>query len=165
MSADELRSALQPFLASKQLDLDELLETRGASDALDSGQRLLAGEVTEEEAAVRPLTSPATIESVLGLARKFGTEDKLTRAIELPGRKGFRVRPWKTSLMFTPPSNRTRMLFTLWARPVSGEAGPGATAGAECGEGARGDTGGVRSARGGGRRGAGGAEANGGLFG
>ena len=40
--------------------------------------------------------------------------------VELASKTGLRIRPWKTSLMFTPPSNGTRMLFTVWAKPEKG---------------------------------------------
>ena len=35
--------------------------------------------------------------------------------------KGLRVRAFKTCLMFTPGSNATRCLFTLWAKRDEGE--------------------------------------------
>lgn len=35
-------------------------------------------------------------------------------------RKGLRVRAFKSCLMFTPPSNAKRCLFTIWAEPKKG---------------------------------------------
>lgn len=164
LSADELRAKIAPYLESKQLDIDELLEQRGATEGLDPQQRelllfvvgtdkspglervirflagthsmpisvvmldvfqldagrlLLAREVTEEESASLPdrPSSIVTAASVMALAKKYGTDEQLRRAMKLAERMGLRLRPWKTSLMFTPPSNGTRMLFTLWAKP------------------------------------------------
>ena len=56
-----------------------------------------------------------TPEAVLELAEQCGTRKQLERAIEVARRKGLHVRPFKTCLMFTPPMNGTRCLFTLWA--------------------------------------------------
>jgi Family of unknown function (DUF6994) len=55
-------------------------------------------------------------EAVLQLAGKYGTRDELERAMMVAAQKGLRVRPFKTCLMFTPPSNARRCLFTLWAK-------------------------------------------------
>jgi len=60
-------------------------------------------------------------EAVLHLAGKYGTRDELERAMMVAAQKGLRVRPFKTCLMFTPPSNATRCLFTLWAKRERGE--------------------------------------------
>ena len=50
-----------------------------------------------------------------------GTRDELERAIEVARKKGLHVRPFKTCLMFTPPMNGTRCLFTLWAGREDGK--------------------------------------------
>ena len=62
-----------------------------------------------------PASTRLTPEAVLELAEQCGTREQLVRAIEVASRKGLRVRPFKTCLMFTPPMNGTRCLFTLWA--------------------------------------------------
>ncbi len=56
-----------------------------------------------------------TAEAVLELAGQCGTRKELERAIEIADKKGLRVRPFKTCLMFTPPMNGARCLFTLSA--------------------------------------------------
>jgi len=167
LSADDLRSKLEPFLTANGLDLDELLERRGAPEALDPDQRqlllflvgtgkaeslervtdflsepygvpisvvllhvfkldgerlLLAREVTEQETS-QPPTGPGSalsVDAVLKLAQRYGTQEQLQRAVDLAAKTGLRVRPWKTCLMFTPPSNATRCLFTVWAEPEKG---------------------------------------------
>jgi len=164
LSAAEFRSKLEQYPATSPLDLDQLLEDRGAADALqpeqrqlllfvvgtgkadslervarflsepyglpisvilfhvfelDDGRMCLAREVTEQELSGGDTggSSAVSVESVLKLAQRYGTRDQLQRAVDLAGRKGLRVRPFKTCLMFAPPSNATRCLFTIWAEP------------------------------------------------
>jgi hypothetical protein len=88
--------------------------------SLPNGRLLLAREVTELDTAPAASGRPepkATVEAVLALAAKLGTREKLQQAIVVADELGFRIRPYKTSLMFTPPSNMNRMLFTLWVKP------------------------------------------------
>jgi hypothetical protein len=44
--------------------------------------------------------------------------------------KGLRVRPFNTCLMFAPPSDARRCLFTLWAKPEGGGIAAYVTTGA-----------------------------------
>ncbi len=88
--------------------------------ALPDGRRLLAREVTELDASAPAggaREPKVTADAVLALAARLGTREKLERALAVASELGLRVRPYKTSLMFTPPANRNRMLFTLWAKP------------------------------------------------
>lgn len=165
LSADELRSKTKDYLSNRGLDLEVLLEQRGALDSLDPEQRqvlqvvvgtgrapglervvsflvnkhkipisvvlfdvfkldegrlLLAREVTEQDASPTPVgasTGDASVAAVMALAKKHGTHRALQRAIDVAKELGLHVRPYKKSLMFTPPSNGSRMLFTLWAIP------------------------------------------------
>jgi hypothetical protein len=64
----------------------------------------------------KPIPNP--MEAVLQLAGQFGTRDQLQSAIRVAAEKGLRVRAHKACLMFTPPSNATRCLFTLRAQPA-----------------------------------------------
>jgi hypothetical protein len=86
-----------------------------------SGDLLLVRETAETESireGATPSSSPAlTVDAVLDLADNEGTGEILRRAVAVAGEKGLGVRPYRTSLMFTPPSNRTRMLFTIWVKP------------------------------------------------
>ena len=68
-----------------------------------------------------PKSARLTPDVVLELAEQYGTRAGMERAMRTADRKGLRVRPFKTSLMFTPPSNGTRCLFTLWAKPEDGK--------------------------------------------
>ena len=90
---------------------------------LEKGSMLLAREVTDHDSAGDPfpLRRPGlTVDSVLALARKHGTDTTLRRAVEFAKSCNLHIRPWKTSLMFTPSTNKSRMLFTLWAKPEKG---------------------------------------------
>jgi hypothetical protein len=68
-----------------------------------------------------PVGTRLTVEAVLELAGQCGTRNELERAMQVVSEKGLRVRAFKTCLMFTPPSNGTRCLFTLWAKREGGQ--------------------------------------------
>ncbi len=59
--------------------------------------------------------APLTPQAVLELAEQCGTREELARAVEVARTQGLHVRPLKTCLMFAPPANRSRCLFTVWA--------------------------------------------------
>ena len=81
-----------------------------------------AKSVRNAEALKMPHASTRlTPEAVLELAGQCGTRDELKRAMGVAAQEGLRVRAFKTCLMFTPGSNATRCLFTLWAKRDGGE--------------------------------------------
>jgi hypothetical protein len=85
---------------------------------LGDGRTLLTREVTEQETnAVRVAGTAMTVDAVMKLAERFGTRAQLQAAMDVATRKGLPIHPWKTSLMFTPPTNAARCLFTVWAEP------------------------------------------------
>jgi hypothetical protein len=82
------------------------------------------GEKSVPEAvstATPPASTPLTPETVLELAEQCGTREELERAIAVATEKGLRVRPFKSCLMFAPPTDGRRCLFTLWAGPDDGK--------------------------------------------
>jgi hypothetical protein len=86
------------------------------------GTRVLAREITEPVApdgqeGEGPVFRPT---DVLRLAEQSGNGDVFHEFMNTAVEHGLYPRAWKTSIMFTPPSNRTRMLFTIWARPQKG---------------------------------------------
>ena len=90
----------------------------------DHSSRLTEGANSVRKAAARETPHASmqlTPEAVLELAGQYGTRDELERAMGVAAQKGLRVRPFKTCLMFTPGSNATRCLFTLWAKRDTGE--------------------------------------------
>lgn len=63
----------------------------------------------------KPLPDP--LETLLQLAERHDTRSRLESAMAVAAEKGLRVRAHKSCLMFTPTTNATRCLFTLWAQP------------------------------------------------
>jgi hypothetical protein len=92
---------------------------------LSKGQLLLAREVTEQETAVpsagRGTKAAVSLSMPMALAKQHGLQASLQKALDLAKELGLHVRPYKTSVMFTPPSNGSRMLFTVWAKPEKGQ--------------------------------------------
>jgi hypothetical protein len=91
---------------------------------LANGQLVLAREVTEQETAVpvaRGRTKPVlSLSATMALAKQHGLQGSLQKALDTANELGLHVRPYKTSVMFAPPSNGSRMLFTVWAKPEKG---------------------------------------------
>jgi Holliday junction resolvase-like predicted endonuclease len=87
--------------------------------ALPDGERVLIRQRHEAEAAQTPaLVRPVTVESVLarlGDTAAAGAVRQIAPAAA--ERHGLHARPYKSSVMFTPPDNRTRCLFTVWLEP------------------------------------------------
>ena len=88
--------------------------SRGLREGEKSVRRAVALEPPHASTRLTP-------EAVLELAGQCGTREELVRAIEVASEKGLHVRPFKTCLMFTPPMNGTRCLFTLWAGREAGK--------------------------------------------
>jgi hypothetical protein len=87
---------------------------RGLREGEESARREESGRdapATEPPGAGTPLTP----EAVLELAEQCGTREELARAIEVARKQGLYVHPFKACLMFAPPTNGTRCLFTVWA--------------------------------------------------
>jgi Holliday junction resolvase-like predicted endonuclease len=87
--------------------------------ALEDHRQILVREITEvatsEPLPVRALKT--TLAQVLELAERSGTAQTLRHCVDICERLGLYARPWKASIMFAPPANRTRALFTIWAQP------------------------------------------------
>ena len=86
---------------------------------LASGQRVLVRELTETE--VNPPAPPSmpqrTVEDVCALADRNGIGEGFRAILAAAQRHNLYPRPWKKSVMYAPPSKRTRALFTVWAEP------------------------------------------------
>jgi hypothetical protein len=80
--------------------------------ALEDHRQILVREITEvatsEPLSVRALKT--TLGQVLELAECSGTSLTLRHGIAICERLGLYARPWKTSIMFAPPANRTTRL-------------------------------------------------------
>jgi hypothetical protein len=90
--------------------------------ALEDHRQILVREITEIETSasipVRALRT--TLGQVLELAERSGTARTLRHCVTICEQLGLYARPWKASIMFAPPANRTRALFTIWAQPQDG---------------------------------------------
>lgn len=73
-------------------------------------------EIQGEEGYEEPQWSQAGVERVVEEASDPGVQVALLQVVEAAVRNGLYPRPWKRSLMFAPPANRSRALFTLSVR-------------------------------------------------
>jgi hypothetical protein len=91
----------------------------------DMAAALDLGEVPVE---IEPVTagtgpSPAAVPStadVRELAGRYGVGSELDSLVAAAGDAGLAVRVFRSSVMFAPPANRTRMLFTVWPQSAGG---------------------------------------------
>ncbi len=96
---------------------------------IEAGQRILARELSE---VVPPPTKPDA-EAICKKADSAGVGKEFRAILEAARQHGLYPRPYKTSIMYTPPKNRARMLFTVWISPTANRSlkayiGPGAFA-------------------------------------
>ena len=91
--------------------------------APNDGQKILAREITESELTAVPRERGAgvKVDDVLRQAETAGIGPVFKQFIGVGQELGLYPRAWKTSIMFTPQRNRSRMLFTVWAQPVKGK--------------------------------------------
>jgi uncharacterized protein with ParB-like and HNH nuclease domain/predicted transport protein len=75
-----------------------------------------AFELQGEEGYDEPQWSQAGVERVVEEASDPAVQEALLQVVEAAVRNGLYPRPWKRSLMFAPPVNRSRALFTLSVR-------------------------------------------------
>lgn len=88
-----------------------LSERLGLRDVLDRFQH---ASPPRPEAPTQLASKSPRLQSVLANADAAGQRILLEEILAAAERLGLRVRPYVTSVMFTPPANRTRMLFTVW---------------------------------------------------
>jgi hypothetical protein len=87
---------------------------------ISEGQQILTRELTEsDDVAIKPKDIPS-IEQTCELAEKEGIGTDFKAFLEVAENFGLHKRPYKNSIMYAPPSKKTRVLFTVWAKPSSG---------------------------------------------
>jgi Holliday junction resolvase-like predicted endonuclease len=83
-----------------------------------SGKMLLAREIIEGESQPAVVKGRAIrdtdLESLQKLAMENGIGEVFDVLVKAGQDAGLHARLWKTSIMFAPPSNRTRCAFTVW---------------------------------------------------
>ena len=75
--------------------------------------KILVRELTEPEIEPTTVKKSRTVEELCSRAEKHGIGHEFRLILEVARRHGIYPRPYTGSIMYTPPSNRTRMLFTV----------------------------------------------------
>lgn len=85
----------------------------------DLGNDVLARELYEPEASPRGSTAPTrhmhTVDEISTRADEAGVGKEFRTILQAGLEVGLNARPYKRSIMYTPPSRRDRMIFTVWA--------------------------------------------------
>ena len=81
-----------------------------------NGDMILVREVPETlpEPGSEPVPTSQRMQAVLAHAESVGQRGPLAELVAAADRVGLYARPYVASVMFTPPTNKTRMLFTVW---------------------------------------------------
>ena len=84
-----------------------------------TGERILTRELTEEDTYQTPSTGKTkkplvSIDGLVSKADMEGAGDLFRRMRDAADRHGFYARTYANSVMYAPPQNHTRMLFTVW---------------------------------------------------
>lgn len=83
---------------------------------LPSGEHMMVRELTEGEgtrAEPPDLPPPPSLEQMCAKAAENGIGEAFRILLDLATRHGFYPRPYKRSVMYTPPQNKSRMLYTV----------------------------------------------------
>lgn len=80
------------------------------------GQRVLLRELTDAEPQPQPREpkAPRSIEAMCARADAAGAGVPFRSILNAAAGRGLYPRPYKVSIMYTPPANRNRMLYTVW---------------------------------------------------
>lgn len=78
-------------------------------------QKILVRELTEPETKEADITTSRTVEELCARAEGNGIGREFRMLLSAARQHGIYPRPYKVAIMYTPPSNRTRMLFTVRA--------------------------------------------------
>jgi hypothetical protein len=86
--------------------------------AVEPEGRILIREVTEADPStpVRAAAAPFKLEEVFAIAKTHGTAEAFETIHAFAEEQGLYARPWKWSIMYTPPSARNRTLMTVWTK-------------------------------------------------
>ena len=94
--------------------LDAYLAYRERAIAfIESRSRRIAAYAAEYPPRMEPPWASPRFEAVLAQAEAVGQREVLEELLAAGDRLGLYARPYVGSVMFTPPANRTRMLFTV----------------------------------------------------
>lgn len=81
-------------------------------------EQILVRELTDAELELpeRKIISKASLEGLIALADQNGNGRGFQELLQAAEQHGFYPRLYPKCIMFTPPSNRTRLLFTIWTK-------------------------------------------------
>jgi hypothetical protein len=84
------------------------------------GSQMVIREITEPEEITARSTreSALSVDAVIALADRHAHGDAFRQLLDVGREAGLHVRPYRTSLMFAPQTNRSRIIFTMWAHPT-----------------------------------------------
>jgi hypothetical protein len=80
---------------------------------IDGGHKVLVRELTEPEETVREVSKARSAEEIRSQADENGIGDEFQMILEAATRNGLYPRTYRACIMYTSPSNRSRMLFTV----------------------------------------------------
>lgn len=86
---------------------------------MSDGEKVLVRERTDADFVKTSSTDKSkqwSVESVLESARKSGIHDEFQIFLDAAKKHNLYPRPYASSIMFTSPLNKSRMLFTVWAQ-------------------------------------------------
>lgn len=86
---------------------------------LENGEKILVREMIESEfeTTQKIPKKKYTVDDVIKYANKFPTGENFHMLFDAAQDLQLYPRPWATSIMYTPPSNRRYTLFTVWTTP------------------------------------------------
>ena len=92
---------------------------------LGTGERIILRELTDVEleplGKPRPKQKAPSLENLCLNADKYGVGKQFRAFRAAAERHGFHARTYPNSVMYSPPNNKTRMLFTVWIKPKDGK--------------------------------------------
>jgi Holliday junction resolvase-like predicted endonuclease len=88
---------------------------------MPDGRKVLTRELTELDSMPEKLQnkkkSKWTLQEIIKQAKENGIEKEIGIILDAANKHGIFARPFASSIMFTPPQNKARMLFTFWIKP------------------------------------------------
>jgi hypothetical protein len=84
---------------------------------LPDGGMILVREIVETTVRPELVSQAEKLKAVLAQAQRNGDRAIFDAFLAAAEGLGLHARPYVVSVMFTPPTNKTRMLFTLWTKP------------------------------------------------
>ena len=85
----------------------------------ENGKKIIAREISEPFENLKTVINNNVFEELEKYAKEVNTFKVIESLINFSKNNNVFARFYKKSIMITPQNNRTRMLFTVWAKPVN----------------------------------------------